>query len=449
MRKTFKLISIQLKNKIWRVLYLMIEINYSNITRINLLKTFFLVFILVNTLGFLKINQVYLSEVFTSKEQESTPFNNKNLQQISINERLAVNTSIIIENDTALEYFSSFGEGSIENPYLIEKKVINSPNSHGITITNTTKYFVIKECNIMTDKGSTSDKRFGIYIQDVTAGTANITSNSLLINSIGIYIDNSSFTVVNNNLCFNNSQGIFIENSEYTMVSNNNCSYHLGNAITLHDSRFSTVVNNTCNNANVFGINLENCHYSTVANNTCNHNSYIGINLHNSFNCEVVNNICSGSNSRYYGNGIRLSYYSNYCNISWNSISLNQKYGIYLEDTNHTNIHHNTLIDNVQFSIYYHSQACDNGTDNTWYDPIKKEGNFWSDYSGNGTYAIEGEARSEDLYPLLIPNIANTTDDSSKDTNSKGENSIGFSQIITIFTLVYICLLPKISIKRK
>jgi len=38
-----------------------------------------------------------------------------------------------------------------------------------------------------------------------------------------------------------------------------------------------------------------------------------------------------------------------------------------------------------------------------WYDSATLEGNFWSDWSGIGSYSIDGSASSEDLYPLDEP----------------------------------------------
>jgi len=48
----------------------------------------------------------------------------------------------------------------------------------------------------------------------------------------------------------------------------------------------------------------------------------------------------------------------------------------------------------------------DEGTDNQWDDGISK-GNAWSDYSGTGTYPVDGTANSIDHYPSqILDNIA-------------------------------------------
>jgi len=51
--------------------------------------------------------------------------------------------------------------------------------------------------------------------------------------------------------------------------------------------------------------------------------------------------------------------------------------------------------DNVQ-------NAQDDGDFNKWYDNFEQIGNYWSDYSGNGSYFIPGEAENVDPYPLSL-----------------------------------------------
>ncbi|MHA2085859.1 MAG: hypothetical protein ACW992_11310, partial [Candidatus Thorarchaeota archaeon] len=46
------------------------------------------------------------------------------------------------------------------------------------------------------------------------------------------------------------------------------------------------------------------------------------------------------------------------------------------------------------------SQGFDEGRNNTWYDATTEEGNWWSDYSGSGTYIIDGPSNSADQYPI-------------------------------------------------
>ena len=81
-------------------------------------------------------------------------------------------------------------------------------------------------------------------------------------------------------------------------------------------------------------------------------------------------------------------------------------YGIYLDiETKNVIIHHNSFVENRYPGDYEAAQGRDDGTDNIWYDELKNEGNYWSDWSGEGSYQIEGSANTEDPYPLTNPSI--------------------------------------------
>ncbi len=146
------------------------------------------------------------------------------------------------------------------------------------------------------------------------------------------------------------------------------------------------------------GLFLYSCTYSVIINNTCNNNDYYGIYLRYSGSATVANNTCSNNNNY----GIEF-YYSNFCVVTYNLLQENGGYGIYLRyDSDNNLIHHNIFEDN---NLGGTSQVFDDGTNNTWYDSETQEGNYWSDWSGTGSYAIDGEANSVDLYPLGEPAV--------------------------------------------
>ncbi|MCG3260319.1 MAG: right-handed parallel beta-helix repeat-containing protein, partial [Candidatus Heimdallarchaeota archaeon] len=93
--------------------------------------------------------------------------------------------------------------------------------------------------------------------------------------------------------------------------------------------------------------------------------------------------------------------FSENCTIFKNLISDNLNYGIVIYNGKFNIIHHNSFIDNNQGT----TQAFDSGFSNFWFDSSTMEGNFWSDFSGIGTYTIAGPALAEDLYPLLTPPV--------------------------------------------
>ena len=209
------------------------------------------------------------------------------------------------------------------------------------------------------------------------------------------YWYSGSSTIVNNTCNYNNSDGIRLWDSGSSTIVNNTCNYNNGDGIYLEDSDNPTVTNNTCNN-NGNGIHLYN-RGSTIINNTCNNNNYVGIKFQFASSSTVTNNTCN-NNDR----GIYL-YYSAFCDVTYNLIQANEGYGVYLRSNSHTNlIHHNTFVAN---NLGGTSQAFDDCTDNIWNDTATLEGNYWSDWSGIGSYSIDGSASSSDLCPLDEPTV--------------------------------------------
>lgn len=105
---------------------------------------------------------------------------------------------------------------------------------------------------------------------------------------------------------------------------------------------------------------------------------------------------------------------SNFCVITYNLLENNKAFGVFLDSDSDDNIiHHNNFIDNNLDDILVgifdgFSQAFDHGTDNTWYDTETLIGNYWSDWSGTGSYVIDGLADASDPYPqseLLNPPV--------------------------------------------
>lgn len=184
---------------------------------------------------------------------------------------------ILCDSDFGPSKYNFPGSGTEKDPYGISGYNITTTLASGISISDTTKFFIIRYCHINTNYS-------GILIDDVADGTA---------------------TVFNNNLCNNNMVGIYLENSDY-------------------------------------------------------------------------------------------------CVITYNLLEENEIYGIFLDpDSDDNIIHHNNFVYNNLGGIFgSFSQACDHGTSNTWYDTETHEGNFWSNWSGIGSYVVAGMASASDSHPL-------------------------------------------------
>ncbi len=247
-----------------------------------------------------------------------------------------------------------------------------------------------------------------VYGQLILVNCTNVTVRDQIINSatIGLFLYSCTSSVIINNTCSNNNYwGIY-----------------------LYDSGSSTIANNTCNN-NGYGIRLSFSGSSTIANNTCSNNNGHGIYLGASGSSTVTNNTCKNNNreSIYLDN-------SDFCVVTYNLLQENEGYGVYSSIASDNNlIHHNTFEDN---NLGGTSQAFDEGANNFWYDTETQEGNYWSDWSGTGSYSIAGFAGSEDLYPLDEPAEYSTD-----------ENPLNFT--FTLLMLVVPLILTRIISNKK
>jgi len=166
-----------------------------------------------------------------------------------------------------------------------------------------------------------------------------------------------------NNSCFHSDIGISCVNSlQNVMIYSNNCSF------------------------NWFGISLESEVIGTVIeNNLCMYNTE-GIIIHETKNTIIINNTL-----KFNIRGIHLEYSSN-CDITYNRLALNNN-GIYAIYSSNNLIFNNKFIDN-------YLQAYEYGGNNLWCNLEANTGNYWSDYSGSGSYKISGSAEAEDYCPL-------------------------------------------------
>ncbi len=329
---------------------------------------------------------------------------------------------IYISSDIELEVFP--GSGTEFDPYVIEGYSIVTTEDYGIYIAFTTQNFTVRNCYVFANN-------YGIFINQVNDSTATVVNNTCNNNyEGGIYIgDTGSSTVINNTCRYNYFRGIILSYSDTTLV-NNTCNYN-GVGIELFNSVSSTVTNNTCSNNSMGGIELSGSGSSTVENNTCNNNK-MGIWISSSGSSKVANNTCNNINY-----GIYIDYSSSstvenntcnnndidgiliadsdFCIVTYNLLQENDGFGINIAPGSDNNvIHHNTFVDNYLIGT---AQAFDDGTTNTWYEIAILEGNYWSDWSGTGSYAILGSAEAVDPYPLGEPTIPPVVPEFSNNIN--------------------------------
>jgi len=319
------------------------------------------------------------------------------------------------------------GDGTQGNPYIIASYEIDgNGGTYCIWTENTDLWFVIRDCKVWNATSYGAEPwGAGIYLKNVTNGTLennncsgnrdgisvsssrnnNITNNNCSGNSYGIYLASSSNNNITNNNCSGNSYGIYLySSSNNNTITNNNCSSNSQYGIYLYSSSNSNITNNNCP-SNSRGISLSSSSNNNITNNNCSGNSY-GISVSSSSNNNITNNNCSGNSQH----GIYL-YYSSNNNITNNNFYQNTNYGVYITSGSTNNIiHHNHFYQNngARKGVNGNCQAYDDAGGNYWYNNTAQEGNYWSNWDGNGwgtpsAYPIDGGAGAYDMYPLGSP----------------------------------------------
>jgi len=117
---------------------------------------------------------------------------------------------IVVRNDAELAAIANSGNGTIQYPYVIFGWNITNYSSYGIFISGTTKHFRIEDCWISEGGVDWYHHKNGIFIENVTSGTATITNNTCNNNYFGISLGNANSSTVANNICSNNYHGIYL-----------------------------------------------------------------------------------------------------------------------------------------------------------------------------------------------------------------------------------------------
>ena len=246
---------------------------------------------------------------------------------------------ISISSNTELN--TSFpGIGTIDDPVRIEGWNITKSTGTLISISSTTLYFRIANCLL----NGMSTPGNGIYLSNVIHGT------------------------INNNIVYNNGEaGIQLFSSENNTISRNIAYNNNWDGISLQYSDNNIIERNIVYGNNANGISISNSNNNKISSNTVNNNSPRGIPILNSKSNIFSNNVIFG----------------------------NAEWGISFEPGADDNI--------VQFNDFSRNsggnppQALDQGINNTF------SSNYWSDWTGIGSYAIAGEALNQDLSPLTNP----------------------------------------------
>lgn len=181
---------------------------------------------------------------------------------------------IVIESNADFVSYQFPGNGTIENPYIIENFKIGAAGSNaiGISISNTNAYFIIKNCLVYTDF-------VGIRLWEVSDGTAWIINNTCISrtrNGGGIGVIETTNCTILANICKNFIQGIHLNYASHCLIKQNLFEANNYQGINIRFSSYNIIINNTVKMSPQHGIALVgNANWNEIYNNILIDNAYL------------------------------------------------------------------------------------------------------------------------------------------------------------------------------
>jgi parallel beta-helix repeat protein len=335
---------------------------------------------------------------------------------------------ILIESDSDFTEANGVvgGAGTSMSPYLISDWEIDGTSGTGISISGTTKYFIISNVIVhsspsgMTNGISLSSVSHG-QIEDVqvnntgygirisSSNDVSIMDTNISACNWGVYATTWSGGTIQSCVISEMSKtGVYLSGSDSVTMQSNDIWECTGSdlessAICLYDSTGCEILGNKLNNS-VRGIVFYWSSNTNVSGNTITEIDWSGVYCYDTcqditlFSNEISScSIDSAVNVDLFG-GSAVDFVISYNTIRDNIGTFTG--GIYLSYTSTGNlIHHNDFLSNSP------SHALDDGpAANLWNDTT--EGNYWDDYTPPGPYDVDFD--TQDLHPLLSPVGANT-----------------------------------------
>jgi len=245
-------------------------------------------------------------------------------------------TAIIIRSDEDFEKYNFPGEGTADNPYLIQGRKILTTDYYAIGIGNVTKHFIIQNNNLRSD-------RYTIFLAIDTSNIAKIINNTLEGEGAGMFITATSGCKIINNTFrdFHSGIGIFTLNDEINdyYIINNTFENIQNEEIIIVKSSNSIVENNTCKYENQEedqttwkrGISLINSVNATIRNNVLTNK---GITL----NDDTLDAYLTKTVENNFVNGKEVGYLISRENETFDETNYSQLYLINCTNVNVTNL---------------------------------------------------------------------------------------------------------------
>ena len=248
---------------------------------------FKLVFVLIIFLSFQSLGQVNVEKMPFSKNliQEKQANVNSTITNFMTEGKMNTKDTdgIIINSNNDFSLYTTIGNGTKENPFVIENISFTGYNSvPAIEIQNTNKYFILREITV----GAWS---IGIDLFNVKNGL--LEDNLIFYSHYGILINQTSNTILMNNTIYTGtSDGIILDRASYNTLDSNKVIFDH----TIYSRRFF-----------MYGLVIDNSPQNKIINNNL---TYAGISIAGSLNTleqvEFKNNTIGGTPILFYQNEV-------------------------------------------------------------------------------------------------------------------------------------------------
>lgn len=302
---------------------------------------------------------------------------------------------ILVANNTCCENGSGI---SIESPHaIIVGNICLNNKNRGISISES-DYSIIEnntldsnEKGMILDKSESSlvsnnefnnNKNEGLTIQYSNASLIqnNQFLNDGLVIAYTLELRNEINYTIKNNFVNDKPIGFFVNEFDKKISEN------YGQIIMINCSEM--IINNQYSLSSAIGVALLDCTKIQVLNSNITYNKISAIKMQWSSKIFIANNTIS-----YNKIGILVDASHSYW-VIYNTFRNNSGYAIQGSNTGY--IHHNNFVNNNDLGS---SQAYSSTPVTKWYDSTNLEGNYWSDWNGEGVYYVDG-SDSNDLFPF-------------------------------------------------
>lgn len=270
------------------------------------------------------------------------------------------------------------GDGTSQNPYLINNQNITHVYKDLLTIKNTDLHFLINNSYLIVFPDPSGimpyPQTYATYFENVS----NVVISNTMISSsyYGMTLIESENITLLNSVFRSHAYGITIDASYNINIINNSVSWIGTSAISLKSSKTCTISGNNITDAYNSGIFLDSTESTVITRNNISANNQYGISLQAATDT----------------------------NINQNIITYNENYGLYLGNNVHnTRIFYNDFLQN---NLNDTAQAYDAGSNNTFTH------NYWADWTRPDAnkdgivdlpYGISGPVSNQDQNPLVSP----------------------------------------------